>query len=81
MSSGKALFFCVIAMNESSNDILIAHRDDLRQCNVLQSAVSSPGDGEALLCIETFGLYSENFTYRAFIEGRIDSNRALVHDQ
>lgn len=52
-------------MNESSNDVLIVGRDDLRRCEVHRVAVPETGDKEALVQIETFGLSSNNITYLA----------------
>jgi len=49
----------------NNNSVLIVNRDDLRQCGVLPTAISKPGDGDALLRIETFGLSSNNITYLA----------------
>jgi NADPH:quinone reductase-like Zn-dependent oxidoreductase len=48
-------------------DFLIA-KDDLHRCRFDDDPAPQPGDGQALLRIETFGLTSNNITYATFGE-------------
>ena len=44
------------------SDFLVK-RDDLRECRVADSAALAPGEGEALLRVDSFGLTANNVTY------------------
>jgi Protein of unknown function (DUF2855) len=44
------------------SDFLVK-RDDLRECRIAESEAPAPGDGQALLRVERFGMTSNNVTY------------------
>jgi len=46
----------------------LVRRDDLREWRIAESAAPEPGEGEALLRVERFGLTSNNVTYGVFGE-------------
>ncbi len=46
----------------------LVKRDDLRECRIAESPVPEPGDGEALLRVESFGITANNVTYAVFGE-------------
>ncbi len=47
---------------------LLVKRDDLHECRFEQGEPPEPGEGEALLRVERFGLTSNNITYAVFGE-------------
>jgi Protein of unknown function (DUF2855) len=46
----------------------LVKRDDLRECRIADSPEPEPGEGQALLRVDTFGLTSNNVTYAVFGE-------------
>jgi hypothetical protein len=46
-------------------DFLIS-REDLHSCRVAETAALEPGEGEAVLSVDTFGLSANNITYAKF---------------